>query len=53
MKKKKKYLFMDHRHIQCGRLAWQTSEGDHYGVGHPPGDPVKMYADTTTAPRGV
>ena len=53
MEKKKKYLFMDFRHIQCGRLAWQTSDGDQYGVGHPPGDPVAMYADTTTAPRGV
>ena len=53
MQQQKKYLFMDFRHIQCGRLSWMTSEGDQYGVADPPGQPVGLHARTTTAPHGV
>ena len=53
MQIQKKFLFMDFRHIQCGRLSWMTSQDEHYGVAHPPGEPVGMYARTATAPYGV
>ena len=50
---KRKILFFDCRHIQCGNLVWKTDSGEQYDVAHPPGDPVPMHVDTGRVPHGL
>ena len=44
-----KILFTDWRAVECGGIAWTTSDDRRFGVANPPGTQVPMRA----VPRGV
>ncbi|MCZ6677782.1 MAG: hypothetical protein O7E52_11085 [Candidatus Poribacteria bacterium] len=50
---REKILFTDWRDIQCGAVAWLTSDGKRHGVGNPPEPPVPMRAEPRAVPHGV
>jgi len=48
----KTILFLDWRHIQCGRLQWYASDGNALGL-HPGGTQVEAYAKPQMIAHGV
>ena len=48
-----KILFTDFRDIECGHLAWLTSDGVRHGVGNPPPRQVDMHAEPRSVPHGI
>ena len=53
MKLISKILFVDWRHIQCGRVDWRTRMGETLGVANPPGPPVPLCAYPQRVPHGI
>jgi hypothetical protein len=51
--RRRKILFTDWRDIDCGSVAWLTAAGERYRVGNPPGEPVALWAEQPSVPRGI
>ncbi len=51
--RRRKILFTDWRDVDCGSVAWLTADGERYRVGNPPGEPVTMWAEQPSVPRGI
>ena len=48
-----KVLFTDWRDVYCGRIHWQTAEGETFGVGNPPEPQVDMHGVPVGLPHGI
>ena len=51
--RRRKILFTDWRDIDSGSVAWLTAAGERYRVGNPPGEPVALWAEQPSVPRGI